>query len=290
MHWNLCILAALVAVLSPYVSTAAGPAEDILTNQSIIEMVVAGLPEDVIIAKIQSSTTNFDLSTPALVKLNEAKVSSGIIKAMMAPKVGPAQVSGATGAASTDPNDPDAPHDAGIYLFREKNGVKQMIPLEPTVYTAGKTGGVFKHVMTYGIAKAKWKAVVRGPHANLRTTEVKPVFYFYFEEKSAGLSHAGCGVTTSPNEFTLVKFEVKSDSRETAVMEMNAFGASSGTDEKANVAFTFTKIRPGVYRVVPVGSVAPGEYCFLSSMSMGAFGAGAAGASRLFDFGIIPAE
>ena len=145
----------------------------------------------------------------------------------MAPKVGSEPVAGASGTVSTDPNDPDAPHDAGIYLFTEKNNVKQMIPLEPTVYTAGKTGGVFKHAITYGIAKAKWKAVVRGPRANMRTTDAKPVFYFYFEEKSAGLSRAGFGVTTSPNEFTLVKFEVKSDSRETAVMQMNALGASS---------------------------------------------------------------
>jgi len=266
--------------------------DDILTNQSIIEMAAAGLPEDVIIAKIASSQTNFDLSTAGLVKLNQSRVSAAIIKAMMAPKSLAAPVAGATGVTSTDPSDPDAPHDAGIYLYTEKNNVRQMIPLEPTVYTQGKTGGLLKHAVTYGIAKANWKAVVRGPRANVRTTDQRPVFYFYFEEKSAGLSRANSGGTTSPNEFTLLKFEAKKDSRETKVMQMGgiAGGMSSGTDEKAVASFKFTKLRPGIYKVVPDAPLEAGEYCFLSAAGIGTFGAGAAGASRLFDFGIIPAQ
>ena len=73
-------------------------------------------------------------------------------------------------------------------------------------------------------------------------------------------------------------------------MQGNAFGASSGTDQKANTGFSFTKLRPGVYKVVPDAALAPGEYCFLSSTGMGAFGAGSAGATRLFDFSVVPSE
>jgi len=40
-------------------------------------------------------------------------------------------------------------------------------------------------------------------------------FYFYFEESNAGLSHASFGGTTTPNQFTLLKFDEKKDSRET---------------------------------------------------------------------------
>jgi hypothetical protein len=287
-----CLYLLLTLAVSLLGSAVWVAGEDILTNQSVIEMVAAGLPEDVIIAKIASSQTNFDLSTAGLVKLNQSKVSAAIIKAMMAPKSVPAPVAGAAGVTATDPNDPDAPHDAGIYLYTEKNNVRQMIPLEPTVYSQGKTGGLLKHALTYGIAKVNWKAVVRGPRANLRTTDQRPVFYFYFEEKSAGLSRANSGGTTTPNEFTLLRFEAKKDSRETKVMQMGgiAGGMSSGTDEKAVASFKHTKLRPGVYKVVPDARLEPGEYCFLSSTGVGTFGAGTAGASRLFDFGIIPAE
>ncbi|HME58455.1 MAG TPA: hypothetical protein VKF63_08955 [Terracidiphilus sp.] len=60
---------------------------DALTNNSIVEMVTAKLPEEVIITKIQTSPNNFDLSTPALADLNQKGVSAAIMKAMLtAPK------------------------------------------------------------------------------------------------------------------------------------------------------------------------------------------------------------
>ena len=172
---------------------------------------------------------------------------------------------------------------------KSRDGV-QMTLLEPTVYSQGKTGGMFTSAMTYGIAKVKWKAVVRGAHATVRSSDDKAAFYFYFEEANAGLSHATYAGTTTPNEFQLIRFDDKKDSRETVVMKGNAFGASSGTDDKANIPFTFTKIKPGVFKVVPNAPLKPGEYCFLTSSGVGTFGAGAAGANRLYDFGIAPPE
>jgi hypothetical protein len=274
-------------VLLLAVGTAFG--QDFLTNKSVLDMVAAGLPDEIIIARIKSSKTGFDLSTPELAKLTQAKVSTAVIKAMIEPKPGdPGTVAGAVGTASANPNDPDAPHEAGIYLFSDK-GVKQMTPLEPTVYTQSKMGGVWKSAVTYGIAKAKFKAVVSGAHANVKTLDSQPVFYFYFEEKSAGLSRAG-GATTSPNEFTLLRFDTKGEVRETVVGEFNAWGSSTGTDQKATSQFKHEKLRPGVFKVTIVGSLQPGEYCFLSSAGIGAFGAGAAGANRLWDFRIVAAE
>jgi hypothetical protein len=112
-----------------------------------------------------------------------------------------------------------------------------MIMLEPSVYSQGKSGGVFESAMTYGVAKVKWRAVVRGAHANIKGNDNNMAFYFYFEEASPGLSHASFCGTKTPNEFTLLKFEEKKDSRETVFMKANAFGASSGTDEKPNTGF-----------------------------------------------------
>jgi hypothetical protein len=68
-----------MSVQSP-LATTSGTASDpsVLTNQSIIEMVSARLPEEVIITKIRTSKTNFDLSTSALVEMNTGGVSANV--------------------------------------------------------------------------------------------------------------------------------------------------------------------------------------------------------------------
>jgi hypothetical protein len=284
--WLVTLSLILIAVAVHGQQTSGKP----MTNQDVIDLVSMGLSDDVVIDKIHASqTTDFDTSTPVLKALKAAKVSDGVIRAMINPK-GASQpgstpaVDTAVAVANSDPNDPDALHDPGIYLYTEKSSGKKMIMLEPTVYSEGKSGGLFKTAMTYGIAKAKWKAVVHNPHANIRTGDTGVVFYFYVEEKGT------FGGSSSPNEFTLVRFDVKGDSRETTVYQMNAFGGSSGTQEKANVPFTSVKIRPGVYKITPNAPLKPGEYAFLTASGMGAFAPGAAAASRLFDFGVNPPQ
>jgi len=53
-----------------------------LTNDQIMQMVAAKLPDEVIIATIRSSTPKFDLAPDALVKLKQAGVSDAILRAM----------------------------------------------------------------------------------------------------------------------------------------------------------------------------------------------------------------
>jgi hypothetical protein len=77
---------ALITTLAIAVSAQAPPAAtsdsasdpNVLTNQSIIEMAAARLPEEIIITKIQTSKTAFDLSTSALVELNTGGVSANV--------------------------------------------------------------------------------------------------------------------------------------------------------------------------------------------------------------------
>jgi hypothetical protein len=60
-----------------------GPAQDVLQNQDIIDLVGAGLDDATILAKIASSKCQFDTSTSALIKLKQSKVSAAVIKAMV---------------------------------------------------------------------------------------------------------------------------------------------------------------------------------------------------------------
>jgi hypothetical protein len=83
--------------------TRAKPAEvvrvPIFSNADVLKMSDAGLPEEIIIAKIADvPDAHFDVSTDALVELNKKKVSTSVVKAMLhREKDG----GGARGAAST---------------------------------------------------------------------------------------------------------------------------------------------------------------------------------------------
>ncbi len=73
------ILAIAVSAQAPPATTSDSASDpNVLTRQSIIGMVSAKLPEKIIITRIQTSKTNFDLPTPALVEVNSSGVSANV--------------------------------------------------------------------------------------------------------------------------------------------------------------------------------------------------------------------
>lgn len=261
-------------------------AQEALTNDAVIGMVSAGLSDDIIIAKIKSAKTNFDLSTPALAKLSESKVSSSVIKVMIDPKAGePAALATPVAAAAavpepSNPDDPIAPHDPGIYLMTvTRDGVKKMVQIERAGSSHGKTANTWGHAFSYGIAKAKWKAELPGRQAATRSKQEKPEFYMYFPPTG---NLGAADTVTSPSQFSLLSMEIKSDHRETAVMKIGFGTASAGTDEKRTLKFDVDKIRAYAYKATPSESLKEGEYAFVAAPSMG----GTGGAIIIFDFGV----
>src|SRR6267143_1438532 len=74
----------LMAAVSLSLPGATSIAQEVLTNDSVIQMVKAGLPEAVVIGKIKSTATKFDLKTDSLVGLKKAGVSDKVLEAMVA--------------------------------------------------------------------------------------------------------------------------------------------------------------------------------------------------------------
>jgi hypothetical protein len=312
-------------------TAAASSQKKPLTIEGITTMLSAGVSEEIIITKIRREGQAFDLSPDEIVKLKKAGFTDRLVMVMMDPvsapppasvsavpasspvvlasPAGPVVVSGgtssssgATPAAGTSPtatsasmHDPEAPHDSGIYLHTtNREGQKVMISLERAAYQGGKTGARFLSQATGGLIKEKWKAVIPGERASIRAVEPRPVFYFYFEDKSAALgkSQFGGQAVSNPNQFSLVELEVKKTSRETIIGEQGSLGASSGTHAKSMRAFKSEKVRPGVYRVTPIDNLESGEYCFFAAGATlySSGNAGAAGAVDIFDFGVSSAE
>jgi hypothetical protein len=281
-------------------------------------MVMAKLPKDLILAKIQTTHNEFDVTATGLVKLKKSKVPKDISEAMMAsgncasplpPARAVAPENPREGATAKSPSREDhlpplpksrpprealpigkIPTEPGIYIYADERGGPTFVELEPTVYSVGKTGGSPGTALSYGIAKTTSTAVVRGAQTSIGTSGRTAEFYFGFEQRSARLSNSNAGFAslTSPNEFQLLRFDVKTNGREVVVGAMNAYSSQTGTDDKANVAYTSTKLRPGLYRVIPNGGLRSGEYAFLGAAATPVQGVGTAGAQRLFDFGVRP--
>ena len=104
-------------------TSQASASVEVLSNASIVEMVTAKIPEDVILTKIQTFPNTFDVSNAALADLTRKGISPAVMKAMLtaprtpaAPPVAP-RASAPTAAAA--PNVPVMPHRAGPYATLE---------------------------------------------------------------------------------------------------------------------------------------------------------------------------
>jgi hypothetical protein len=297
----------LIMCLSAATTIQAQTKREILTNTKIIELVRIGLSEAVIVEKIRQSECQCDTSTTALAKLKAAKVSDRIIMAMLdaasanSVEPNPRNQKNSTAeneqAVVTNPvqNNSTKSSDSnrmlnqltepGIYLL--ENGKMQQF--EPSIFSGSKANPLMG-ALTYGIKKTKFRAVIRGKAANMQTSNAQPVFYFVFnpEYKNSGATMAGnlwWGMpATSPAEFMLVQMNVKENSREAVMGEIGAWtGAKMGAPDKVVREYSFEKLRPGVYKVIPKASLAPGEYCFYYAGNVSGFGFAG---GKVFDFSV----
>lgn len=257
-------------ILPLFLAMASPAAAETLTNDMVVSLLEAGLGDEVVIAKIKASPSSFDTSTDQILALKARGVSGPVIAAMITAASAPVKV-----ATSLDSPDPLVPHPSGIYL----SGVEKMTRIESTTTRQARTSGMLGAALTGGLTGMRVKAAINGPTANIVTTEKQPVFYFYFDQEAQGLGAAG-GAVTSPNEFSLIRFEKKKDKREAVVGSVGIGGTKAGLRDKDQIDFQADQISPGVYKIVPTTALIPGEYGFIS----GAVGAGANATFRVFDF------
>jgi len=280
-----------------------------MTNADVIKLAKAGFSEELIIGSIrESKKRSFRLDADSMVELKNGGVSERVIRAMLSPDEAPRALPVAappapepakpspsipvvTGSTASDTAVPAELRTAapGIY-FAKDGSSKHLVALEPTVFSQGKTS-MFKTMVTYGIAKSKWRAIVSGARAHQRIPPGQVTFYFIFEQRSSGpggtSGFAGwLAAATSPNEFILAEMDRKSGGRELVVGESNLYTTSTGTRAEDVVPVEIEKIAPGIYRVKTAESLAGGEFCFFYAAGVSAFTPGMTG--KLFDFGVDP--
>jgi hypothetical protein len=77
---TLCLGASLAP---PAPAQGGGAASEVLTNESITQMIAGKVPKDLILTKIHSTRTAFDVTPAGLVGLHASKVSDDVLKAMI---------------------------------------------------------------------------------------------------------------------------------------------------------------------------------------------------------------
>lgn len=262
--------------------------DEVMTNDEVISLTKAGLAGSVVISKIRTSKTNFDMSTDALIKLKTSGVGDDVVTAMLEAKSGrsSAGTSGAAASGATgDPNDPLSKHGYGIYLYEERDGQRKMTQLQPNVSAQNRTGGGFTAAVTpFGLGKIKTKANLPGRTAALQLTTTAPVFYFYLDTSSGGMNTSS-GIPSTPNEFTLVRFNQRSDNREVTISKTNSWGSKGGLSDEYVVPLKAEDLGNGTFKVTAAVDLKKGEYGFYL-LNSGNSNVNAGIGSKFFDFGV----
>ncbi|MBI1735186.1 MAG: hypothetical protein HYR51_08435 [Candidatus Rokubacteria bacterium] len=243
---------ALVTVLLGGVTAGA---QELLTNESVIAMIKAGLSESVVVAKVQSSASRkFDLTTTGLIALKQAGVSDRVIETMMAAPAAP-------GATAARP--PDAPAAVGGVKLRDRDVIYYVQDGKP-VELAALLGETKTEGMPFGGVSTE--LVLKGRRANVRIVETQPVFLSAYPATDAVL------VRLEPGK--------KKDDRNLKVGGGGGywtFSMRSGVRDKDRVETTAERTEQGLYRVTPREPLAAGEYGFIVFAG--------SGTAKVFDFG-----
>ncbi len=269
--------------LSLLLTTSLGSAQQLskkMTNKDVIDLVGLGLPDDVIIDKIQTANaTDFDTSVAGLKALKAAKVSNDVIRAMINPhgaaaaaNPAPATVEPAEAPAPAEPEvsappPPMAgglPKEVGVYVV-VKNKLKEM---EPEL-VGWQTGGVLKTIGTLGLDKGHVNGKVANPKSPLQISS-PAVFVIKTPEG------------TSATEYQLLHLDVKENRREFRAMTGGVIHASGGAERNAT-PFDPHKVGDRVWRI-DLTNLPKGEYGFLPP---GVSSASISSSGKIYSFGIV---
>jgi hypothetical protein len=252
------LILVLVVAVGLSLPGATSLAQEVLTNDSVIQMIKAGLPEAVVIAKIKSTATKFDLKTDSLVNLKKAGVSDKVLEAMVAAGSGSAPTTGAMPA-------PPAPAVAAGAL-KNTDVIYQLVGGKYVELFA--TSANLETNMAF--FQSKSEVVLEGKRAQYRTTDKQPVF----------LS------TYSSTDAPLVRLKQGDDHNDRNLkIGSGAFMPFGGTQKMGvrnedKIPVTIERDPRGFYKVTPSAALPPGEYGFILATGFGA------GSGKIYDFGV----
>lgn len=233
-----------------------------LTNADVVQMVKAGLAENVIIAAIQSNPANFDTSPSALIELNKQSVSAKVQEALL---------------TASRPIQPLTAPQQKIDV-KLPPGLANMQLLNTIILIEGEQRTEMKEnapEMEAGVnpfvAKTKW--VFQGKQADLRVRSASPVFELALP-----------GNLVAKEQVVLIKPDVRAKRREIVLGGSAGIGINVNIAKAKELPLSFEEVKKEgglggqtvVYRVKPDKPLPAGEYVLSVSSRYHCFGVDAA--------------
>jgi len=238
-------------------------AQEKMTNQSILDLMDLGFESEVIKAKINSSTAEFDTSIEQLKKLKEKGVSSDILALMI------------------DKSKVEV--ESGVFYYQNN----ELLEIQPSVFSGTRTNALGA-AFSYGIAPAKIKSYINDKTSSnkLNSNDVAFIFQFDLNNKNdLGSGNWWFKAASSPNEFALTKLKQKKNRRELVTGKVRGITASTqmGVDSKNSIKLNVEDLGNGKFKVTPISNLESGEYCFFyqGTIPMGGYNN-----QSIFDFSI----
>lgn len=271
---GLCRLLTFFISLTFLISSVLGQGRK-LSNEDIIKMTKAELPEEVIVKTIQTNENRFDLSPDGLIALKAAKVPDNIIKAMTGNPVrkpSPAQPASPKASNENNPfltagNDSSANYGSIVMVDNGKR-----VELQASRQEMRSSNPMDPRNM-FGM---KVNTTLPGNHSRIRTTNLTPTFEFSLPTNE------------KPDDMVvLAKLDVKGDRRELEAARASGLtGVKTGIPAKKLIPVSYEVIGKTkefgsdvyLYRAKLVMPIVPGEYAWVF------------GQARLFEIGFDAAR
>jgi hypothetical protein len=231
------VLATLVFLGILVLAGGRGIAQEVLTNDSVVKMVKAGLPDTVIIQKIRASERKFDTSADALIKLKGAGVPDKVIEAMVGGPAAAPPAAAAPAPAGAAAGEPVIAHVAAGSQKKLKS----------------VTGNMEFKVEPFG--GSRQEVVLQEPRAQYRIAEKEPVFL-------------------APNttyQWVLVRLKPGKRDRNLPMDDSSGpwmYGGATyrhGVDPKYAIKLTTEPAPNGGLRLKPTEPLKSGEYGFVAA-------------------------
>jgi hypothetical protein len=222
-------------------------AQDVLTNDSVLKLVKAGLAENLVVSMIQSQPGKYSLTPDEVVKLKQQGVSDKVLGAMITKGSNGASSAAAAPPSVTAaaPTDEDLPPNADIGAYYKKAGKwEEMLP----EVVNWKTGGVIKNIASAGVVKGDVNGHLPATHS--RNSAASPLEVLIYAPEGVAIT-----------EYQLIHLREQNGSREFRTVTGGVLHVSGGATRDV-IPFEGKKIANRMYKIL-LPNLGAGEYGFL---------------------------
>lgn len=219
---------------------------EVLTNSNVVKLFKAGLGDEIILAKIQSSACRFDISGDALISLKSAGLSGDVIKAMINKTESKNNTASPVANITTEKkvlaagNSVPEPDIINAVYFYDKS-LHSIKPLERN------TAALKSQTVALGYGGANLIYQIPGDKSTVRLIPDNTRSFIV-------------NTATGPADiFVLYKVQVKKKTRQ-AIGAKFTLGGMKGS--QGVIAIDLKMIKAGLYEIIPSSKLEKGEYFF----------------------------